>query len=406
MSHTNSPNLNIKFGSKKQPHPLRTAVLHLAPNMEIGAPAREVLDMAIQTHRAGWRPLAATAGGPWVLEAERAAVRHTELPLSNSSVFGAWRSRKIVESLIEKNRPSIIHAHGFEMVRLATKVARSRDLPFLIDLTDPAPVTSSRRKALQKAATQGARFRVPSDYMAKHLREDFKLETDFLYRVYPGVDLSWYEAVRVTPERIQKLSHLWRLPEQASIIIMATPFAPGSGHKNLIEAIAPLKNKDIYLVLISHDNHVPGTRDEIENLLKKEGLEGKVIMPELCDDWPAACWLSSLVVATNALPRGQAPELLAAQAIGRPVIVTDCGANVEMVQKKETAWVIPTENKKALTEALEAAMAMSPPRRIDLAIKTRDFVTDYFPMETWRDSIFEIYDAMLSQPMEAVGEAA
>jgi glycosyltransferase involved in cell wall biosynthesis len=141
-------------------------------------------------------------------------------------------------------------------------------------------------------------------------------------------------------------------------------------------------------------------------MLNENGLEGKVIMPELCDDWPAACWLSTLVMATNTLPRGEAPELLAAQAIGRPVIVTDCGANAEMVEKGTTAWVVKPEDKAALTAAIEAALSMSPQRRIDVAIKTRDFMAEHFPMSLWRDSLFEIYDAMLAQPMISVSEAA
>lgn len=398
MTNTaNQPSRKLWGHKPTQQH--KTAVLHLAPNLEINAASREVMDMAVQTHRAGWRPLAATAGGPWIIEAERAAIRHTQIPFGENHSFGSWRSRRILDNLIHRERPALIHAHGFEMIKLATKLANRHHLPFLIDLTNPAPITTGLRKALQNAAHQGAHFRVPTDYMARHLREDFNLETNFLYRVYPGINLDWYEAVRVTPERIHTLSRLWRLPESANIIIMATPFAPGSGHRELLNAVAALNNKDIYLVLISNDLHNPGTRDTIEKLLIDKGLEGKVIMPEFCTDWPAACWLASLIVATNTLPRGQGPELLAAQAIGRPVIVTDCGANAEMVKKDETAWVVPPEDHKALCKALETALSMSPPRRIDLAIQTRDFITDYFPMDVWRDSIFEIYDAMLTKPI-------
>lgn len=384
----------------------RTTILHLAYAMEKGPAAREVLDLCIQTHRSGWRPLLATSGGPMVLEAERAAVRHTEIPIAGGGFWARWRSRKILESLIDREKPVMIHAHGFEMISLAIKLSASRRLPFLIDLTEPSPVTSGRRKLLQMAANNGARFRVPSDAMARHLADDFKLKTDFLYRIYPGVDTQWFEAVRVTPERVRRLSHEWRLPEQSTIAIMAMPFAPGYGHKTLLEAVASLKPADIYLVLIGDDKLAPGTRADLEKSISSLGLEGKVVLPETCSDWPAACWLSSLVVACNAVPRGQGPELLAAQAIGRPVIVTDCGANTEMVKKGETAWVIKPESKESLAAALADAMAMSPQRRIDLAIHTRDFVSTSFPMEMWRDSIFEVYDAMLAQPMISLGAAA
>jgi len=402
MSSVSSPYSSRNSAAHKRDAVERTTVLHLAAELDRSAQAREIVDLCIQTHRSGWRPLIASAGGHLVLEAERAAVRHTKLSLKSDGLMACWRNRKRLEFLVRRERPVLIHAHGFDVLRVASKLSQTCHLPLLVDLVEPVPVTSGRRKMLQVAAARGARFRVPSDFMVWHLQQDFKLKTDFLYRIYPGVDLQWFEAVRVTPERIQKLSHAWRLPEQATVMVMATPFAPGFGHKALLEAMASLRNRDIYAVLIGDDRDVPGTRAVIEKEIARLGLEGKVIMPEVCEDWPAACWLASLVVATNAFPRGQAPELLAAQAIGRPVIVTDCGANTEMVRAGETAWVVPTEDKTALVAALEEALAMGSARRIDLAMRTRDFVTDFFPMPFWRDSIFELYDALLAQPMMPV----
>ncbi len=376
----------------------RTSVLHLTPVLEVGAQAREVVDLAIQTHRAGWRPLVVSAGGALVLEAERAAVRHTALPLETRSLCRGWLNRARIEKLIDRERPVLIHAHGFGVAALASKLAMKKRLPFLIDVTETAPVTKGLKKALQLAANRGARFRVPSAFMAQHLREDFKLDTAFLYHIASGVDLQWFDAVRVTPERIHNLYKLWRLPEQATVIVMATPFAAGYGHKILLEALADLKGTDLYVVLIGEDK-TTGMRAALEKEVIASGLEGRVIMPEACTDWPAACWLASLIVAPNAVARGQGPELLAAQAIGRPVIVTDCGANAEFVKKGETAWVIPPDDREALVAALREALAMSAARRIDLALCTRDFVRTFFPMETWRDSLFELYDAMLAQPM-------
>lgn len=396
---SSAPYSNRNAAAHKRDATDRTTVLHLTAALDGSAEAREVVDLCVQTHRAGWRPLIASAGGHMVLEAERSAVRHTEVGFGRGGFMQGWRNRHKVEALARRERPVLIHAHGFGVLRVAIKVARNCRLPLLVDLLEPAPVTSRRRKLLQYAATRGARFRVPSDFMVQHLQQDFKLKTEFLYRIYPGVDLQWFEAVRVTPERIQKLSHLWRLPEQATIVVMATPFAPSYGHKDLLRAMAALKNRDLYAVMIGDDRAVPGTRADIEKFIMDQGLEGRVILPEACPDWPAACWLSSLVVAPNAVPRGQAPELLAAQAIGRPVIVTACGANEEMVRSGETAWVVPRENPEALAAALEESLAMSSARRIDLAVRTRDFVSGFFPMEFWRDSIFELYDAMLAQPM-------
>lgn len=379
----------------------RTTILHLAPSLDLCHEARETIDLCIQTHRAKWRPLIASPGGSMVVEAERAAVRHTKLPLKTKSLWFSWRNRCRLEKMIDKEKPSILHCHGYEAIALASKLSLKKHRPLLIDLTEPCPVTEKGKKILQLAANRGAHFRVPSHYMANFLRKEMELNTQYLHQIMPGINLQWFEAVRVTPERINELHQMWRLPEQSTVIIMATPYATGYGHKILLEALKELKNNDIYTVLIGDDNTSPGMRDKIEDMVKAYGLEGKVIMPENCIDWPAACWLASLVVATNAVPRGQAPELLAAQAIGRPVIVTDCGANAEMACDGETAWVIPKDQKAPLVEALKASLAMGPARRIDLAIATRAYVGDHFPMELWRDNIFQLYDTMLSTPKKS-----
>jgi len=333
-----------------------------------------------------------------VLEAERSAVRHTALPVKSKSLFRRWRNRVAAESLVTRESPLLIHAHGWDVAALGARIAARKALPLLIDLVHPIAPTPSWRKLLQTAANCGARFRVPSSFMARHLTDDHGLQTAFLRVVPPGVDLQWFDAVRVPSERINSLYKLWRLPEQATVVVMATPLAAGSGHKLFLEALAAMKNSDLYAVLIGGEGGNPAVRATVERAIAELDLEGRVIMPETCADWPAACWLSSLVLAINALPRGLAAELLAAQAIGRPVIVTDCGANAEFVKSGETAWVIGTEDKEALVAALREALAMSAARRIDLALRTREFVGKTFPMEAWRDALFGIYDDMLASP--------
>ncbi|MDD5587271.1 MAG: glycosyltransferase [Alphaproteobacteria bacterium] len=390
---------NLSRGAR--PRVVRSTVLHLAADLETGSEAREVVDLAVQGHRAGWRPVVASAGGALVLEAERAAVRHSRMPLNRNHMFARWRSRVQLEALIQRERPSLIHVHGLDMLAHAHGLNLIHRLPLLVDVTEPSVMTPKRRQLLQTVAARQACFRVPSLFMAAFLREEGKLESDLLYHVPPGIDLHWFEAGRVSPERLQKLGELWRLPEQATILVMATPLAPGYGHKQLLEALARLKRDDIFTVFVGDDRLSPGTRGEIEKLVAAHGLEGKVVMPEHCSDWPAAFWLATLVLSTNTHPRGQAMELLAAQAMGRPAIVTGCGANTELVKGGETAWVVPPDDIGLLAQALTEAVQMTEAQRLDLAKRTRDFVATGFPQETWCSSMMSLYGILLGHPAPA-----
>jgi glycosyltransferase involved in cell wall biosynthesis len=404
MSQASAPQSNrndpVHNASRRAPpRTARSTVLHMASDLEIGSGGREVVDIAVHTNRAGWRPFVASAGGALVLEAERSAVRHTRMPLNKGHIFAKWRSRVQLEALFQRERPNLIHVHSFDVLPHAYSFNKMHRLPLLVDITDPVPTTRKTQKLLQALTARNAWFRVPSIYMAQHLRQDHKLTSDQLYHVPPGVDLQWFDAGRVSPERLQKMGDLWRLPEQAVILVMATPLAPGYGHKQLLEALTRIDRKDVFAVLVGDDRQSPETRAEIESLVARLGLEGRVVMPEYCADWPAACWLTTLVVAINSLPRGQAMELLAAQAIGRPVIVTDCGANAELVKSGETAWVVPPDNQEILTQSLNEAVQMSAVQRIDLAQRTRGFVVENFPLEKMCASITELYGTMLGHGM-------
>ena len=146
----------------------RTTVLHLTTDLAPSAYARSVIDLALLTHRAGWKPLIASSGGALVLEAERSAIRHTRMPLNRHNLFASWRNRVHLEALIHRMRPDIIHAHGIEVLAKACAISAAHHIPLLVDLVEPIPVTKHNKRQLQIAVARGAFFRVPTDFMVNH----------------------------------------------------------------------------------------------------------------------------------------------------------------------------------------------------------------------------------------------
>lgn len=377
----------------------RPLVLHMTAALDYAPQARTIADLAIMTQRQGWRTAIASSGGPLAVEVERAAVRHVKLP-RRSGLLGSWQARLDLQNFLLRERVALIHLHNLAQLPLAARLAQSHHLPLLLDINAATEVDRRVHKWLQHPALRQAKIRVSSTFMARFAREQLKLPQPGLYQIPPGIDLQWYAPTRVTPERLHKLSHLWRLPEQATIILTAAPLIPGNGQLELLQALANIKRPDLFVVMVGEDNGT-GHRAVIEQHVKQLGLEGRVVMPGHCPDWPAACWLAGLVVALNTTPRGEAPELLAAQALGRPVIVTDCGANAEMVKSGETAWLIAPNDAAQLDVVLREAVSMTEAQRIELSHRTRDFVRSLFSQQDWLDSMIELYATILEQPMEA-----
>ena len=373
----------------------RTTVLHIAPDVEAGDPGRETVDLAVLTQRSGWRAVIASSGGRLAQEAERAAVLHKRAPLDRGGRLGNWRSRMHLESVMQAERPAVIHAHGIDMVGFALEIGRGHGLPLVADLTQPLTDTPRHKEILDQIKCMRAMIRVPSYFMGDHLGDVFGVGEDRLRLVPPGVDLQCFSVGFISPERLQNLSRLWRLPENASVILAPIPLESEMGHRTLLEALREMRDDPVYAVIVGRERRVSALRAEIEGLISELGLSGKVIMPDDCPDFPAACWLSSVVVAPNLVPRGQNLELLAAQAVGRPVIASDVGANREMARSGETAWVVKPGDVPALVAALREAVGFGTEQRVGLAQATHDFVAASFPQRAWFDGMMDIYQTLI-----------
>jgi glycosyltransferase involved in cell wall biosynthesis len=377
------------------PRSLRRAVLHLCPDLDPADPAREAVDLAILTQRSGGRALIASGGGPLVTEAERAAVRHRRVPLDGHGIFIDWRNRVQLTALVQREKPALLHAHGIEVLPRAIGLSRTHQIPLVADLTQPLPENPRVQRLMRHLAQSAALVRVPSHFILEQIKAKFGFPAQRIRHIPPGIDMQWYKAGSISAERLHGLSHLWRLPEQAGVALMPMPLQPGLGHDIFLEALASMKYENIFAVLIGSDRHAIGLRQELEDKVHQLGLNGKVVMPEFCTDWPTAFWLASVIIAPNIAPQGQNRSLLAAQAMGRPVIVTDSGANREMVQSGATAWITQPGDTKALATALRQAMHLTTEQRLDMAAATRDFVAEHFPQEVWFEAMTGLYDTLL-----------
>lgn len=381
---------------KRNKRDIRAGVLHLCADLDYGDPSRETVTLAVLTQRTGWSAMIASSGGSLVYEAERAAVKHRQMPLNRLGTFSKWHNRIRLETLVQRERPALIHAHGAETIELGCRLSIQQHLPLLVDLTQPLADTPAMHRAVARMVQTSCAVRVPTETMTKHLTSVFQVNPKIVSRVSPGIDLQSYNTAAISAERLYSLSRLWRLPEQALVVLVPMPIEPNMGHFNFLQALTLVKKESLYAIMIGSDRHAPGLRKELEKEVDRCGLNGKVIMPEICPDWPAAFWLANVVVVPNSALRGQNMEIIGAQALGRPVIVTAVGANEEMVLKGETAWVLPKDDPAALAKALHDAASMSTDQQVNLAENTRYFIEDTFPQANWFNGIMELYEFLLS----------
>jgi glycosyltransferase involved in cell wall biosynthesis len=114
-----------------------------------------------------------------------------------------------------------------------------------------------------------------------------------------------------------------------------------------------------------------------------------------CDDMPAAIALVDLVLAPSIGPEAFGRVSVEAQAMGKPVIVTDIGGLGETLQPGATGWLVPPNDPKQLASAMDQALSMPADERQRLAERARAWVLGRFTAERMCRQTLAVYRELL-----------
>ena len=165
-----------------------------------------------------------------------------------------------------------------------------------------------------------------SNYIAQHIRETYHVDPDKIRIIPRGVDLEIFSPEAVPPARVIKLVNDWRLADGMPVILMPARLTRLKGHSVLLKALAELGRTDVRCLIVGADQGRVAYRRELEALVEKMGLGAIVHLTDHCDDMAAAYKLSDVVVSASIEPEGFGRTVVEAQALGRPVIASNIGA--------------------------------------------------------------------------------
>jgi glycosyltransferase involved in cell wall biosynthesis len=157
--------------------------------------------------------------------------------------------------------------------------------------------------------------------------------------VHCGLDQSFYDVPSTAQSDMRRLVCVGRLCEQ-------------KGQLLLIEAVSLLKAKNIVFELVlAGDGEM---RSEIESLIARHGLEGRVVIT----GWISSECVRDEILAARALvlpsfAEGLPVVIMEAMALGRPVLTTYVAGIPELVISGQNGWLFPAGDVEALALAMQ-----------------------------------------------------
>lgn len=377
-------------------------VLQVLPNLMTGGAERGCIDVAIALAESGATPIVASAGGQMVRELDRAGIPHITLPLDSKNPWRIRRNIREIVKIIDDFGVDIVHARSRAPAWSAYFACVGTGARFMTTFHAPYNFKSRLKRWYNSVMARGERVIAISSFIRDHILENYRIDPARIRLIHRGIDTHIFAPEMVNSARLIQLAEQWRLPDDRPIILLPGRLTRWKGQTVLIDALAKLGRKDICALLVGSDQGRTGFRKELEEQIRRLGLEGVVRMTDHCNDMAVAYRLATVVVSPAIEPEAFGRVIVEAQAMGKPVIISASGACRETVLEGETGWVVPPGDSDALASALEAALSMTQEQMDAVAERAIDFVNERYTKERMCSQTLDVYaellEARLSNP--------
>lgn len=333
-------------------HPLvgRT-ILQIIPDLDTGGAERTAVDIAKGLTDVGARALVATEGGRLVAELQAKGGVWLPFPAASKNPLAmALNVRKLV-LLCRHEGVELIHARSRAPAWVALAAARQLQLPFVTTYHGSYATRSAVKTLYNSVMARGDVVIANSAYTAELILAKHGFARDRIRVVNRGTNFAAFAPHAVAPERIQALRRAWGIEGHQRIVLLPGRLTNWKGQRVLIEAARILRDggdTDTAFILAGDAQGRDGYVKELDQLIAKAGLEGRVKRVGHCADMPAALLAAAVVTVPSTEPEAFGRVAVEAQAMGTPVVVSDLGAVPETVlappqvsPAERTGWRVP-----------------------------------------------------------------
>ena len=248
---------------------------------------------------------------------------------------------------------------------------------------------------------RGDRVIAVSDQIAELINDRYGTPWERIAVVPSSVDLERFDPAEVSPERVEAMRHAWGIQRDTRVILVVGRMLRRKGHHVVVQAAQRLKDmglKDFVCVFVGEDHGRTRYTGELWDLVLSTGTIDVIRMAAPVDDMPAAYAAATVVVSAAVQPEGLQRAILEAQAMARPVIVSDLGAGPDVVlappavpEDRMTGLRFPTGDDAALAAALIRLFSLPEPARRAIGARGRDWVLSHFNAPAVAEQTLRLY---------------
>src|SRR3954465_1018040 len=337
-------------------------VLVLAPTLHAGAADAGAVDLVRILRSAGHRVLIASNGGRLEDEVTDAGAEFIRLDVADFNPIFIARAAFALTRIVRARGCDLIHAHGRAAAWAGCLVSRMTGVPLITTWYKGYREQNVFKRLYNSAMVRGERVIAVSDQLAELISERYSLPPQQIAVVPASIDMTRFDPAAISADRLDVIRRAWGVAPDTKVILVVGRMLRRKGHHVAVKAVHRLKErglKDFVCVFVGEDQGRTRYTGELWDLISSTETTDVVRLVGEIDDIPAAYAAATVVVSAAVQPEGLQRAILEAQAMARPVVVSDLAAGPEVVlappavtEDRMTGLRVPAGDEAALAAAL------------------------------------------------------
>jgi glycosyltransferase involved in cell wall biosynthesis len=414
VQSASAPTVNAVRVQDSSYAPMR--VLIVAPALEGGAADAGAVELTRILQNAGHTAVVVSRAGRLAADINAAGAEFVPLDVATANPVKMLRNAFALGRLAREKRCDCIHALGRSGGWSAFLAARLTRLPFLTSWYKGFRDQNLFKHVYNSVMARGHRVVAVSDQLAQLVNDRYGTPWEKLTVLPCGVDLDRFDPERMTQERIEAIRHAWGVTGETKVILVVGRILRRKGHHVVVKAVDRLKTmglKDFLCVFVGEDRGRTHYTGELWDLVLATGTMDVIRMAAPVHDMPAAYAAASVVVSAAIQPEGMQRAILEAQAMGRPVIVSDLAAGTDVVltapavpESRVAGLRFPAGDHSRLAATLLRLFSIPQPMRAAMGGRGRDWVLGHFNAELVAEQTLRLYGEVIGRPAVAIARVA
>jgi glycosyltransferase involved in cell wall biosynthesis len=376
-------------------------VLIVVPTLDGGAVDAGAVDLVRILNDAGNRAIVVSRAGRLVADVTAAGGEFVPLDVANNNPIVILRNAAVLTRLARERRCDAIHALGRAGAWSAYIAARLRGIPFVTTWYKGFREQNIFKHLYNGIMARGTCVIAVSEQIAQLINDRYGTPWERIAVVPCSIDFERFDPAKVVRERVEAVCRAWGVNSDTKVILIIGRILRRKGHHVVVRAVRRLKDmglKDFLCVFVGEDRGRTHYTGELWDLVLATDTMDVIRMAAPVSDMPAAYAAASVVVSAAVQPEGLQRAILEAQAMARPVIVSDLAAGQDVVltspavpESRTTGLRFHTGDDAALAAALLRLFSLAEPARNAIGLRGRDWVLGHFNIAGVAEQTLRVY---------------